>query len=73
MLTGTAPDCEPHNGRTYPLLRWSVLAVKSKGKGGGRQGCATTGRLMKKVKMDIKTSFFNVLSKVQIGKMFLQE
>ncbi len=34
---------------------------------GDRQGLAATGLLTKKVKIDIKTSFFDVVSKFQKG------
>jgi hypothetical protein len=40
----------------------------------GRQGCAATRLLMKNIKMDVKTSFSDVMSEVQKDcKTFLQE
>jgi hypothetical protein len=64
ILSGTAPDCEPQPGGTSPTVRWSVIAVKQSGRGGGggQKGGATTGLLTKYIKMYIKTSFFEVLS-----------
>jgi hypothetical protein len=46
-MTGATPDCEPQPGQPSPALGWSVISVKPSGKGGGQQGDATAGLLMK--------------------------
>ncbi len=44
FLTGAAPYCGPMPGGTSPGLRWSVIAVKPSGRGGGfgRGHCGLT-------------------------------
>jgi hypothetical protein len=62
ILTGT-PDNRPQPSGTFHTPRWSVIAVKPSRRGGGWQGGVAAGQ--KYVKMDIKTSFFDVMSEIQ--------
>ncbi len=71
MLTGATPDCRPWPGRASPLLGWSVLAVKSNGRG-VRQGHAATGLLTKKRQNRHQTIIFwgHVRSSKRFGRRF---
>ncbi len=65
MLTGAAPHCGPRPGATSPAIRWSVFAVKLSGRGGVGNMSSRPDFWWKNVKMDVKTSFFDVVSEVQ--------
>ncbi len=68
-VPGAARHCGPWPGRTSPALWWSVLTVKPVGSGevgmvAPRQNFWQKNVKMD-VKMDVKTSFFDVMSEVQ--------
>jgi hypothetical protein len=59
-MTGGVPDCGPQPGGTPPALGWSVIAVKSSGRGGvgrGRRGRTSDENTS-------KCHFFEVMSEV---------
>ncbi len=65
MLTGAAPHCGPRPGATSPAIRWSVSTVKLSGRGGVGNMSSRPDFWQKNVKMDVKMSFFDVVSEVQ--------
>ncbi len=65
MLTGAAPHCRPRPGRTSPAISWSVYTVKLSGRGGSAICLRGPTSDKKNVKMDVKSSFFDVMSEVQ--------
>jgi hypothetical protein len=74
IMTGATPDCGPHPSETSPALGWSVIAVKQSGREGDWENVVTVGLLMKICKMEVKMSFFDVMSEVQNDQeTFLQE
>ncbi len=65
MLTGATPYCRPWPGRTYPALRWSVLAVKPNGRGGYSGSRSDWTSDEKTLKWMSKNIIFEVMSEVQ--------
>jgi hypothetical protein len=74
IMTGTTPDCGPHPGGTSPALGWSVLVVKQSGREGDWENVMMGRLLMKICQMEVKMSFFDIMSEVQKDQeTFLQE
>jgi hypothetical protein len=65
MLTGAALHCGPQPGGDFSPSRVVCIHSKTKWKGGGPQYGSTARLLTKKRQMDVKTSFFDVMSEVQ--------
>jgi hypothetical protein len=65
MLTGVTPDYGSQRGRTFPTYGWSVIAIKMSGWGVVRRVALCLDYGEKYIKMDVKTSFFDILSEVQ--------
>jgi hypothetical protein len=61
MLTGAASDCGPEHGGTSPNLVWSVIAVKPSRRGEVSRVSPRPDSLKKYIKMNVKTSFFDVM------------
>jgi hypothetical protein len=74
IMTGATADCGPHPGETSPALGWSVIAVKQSGREGHWENVVTVGLFLKICQMEVKMSFFDVMSEVQKDReTFLQE